>query len=120
MRMRRCLGAWLIGIGVVWSVAALAQTPDVPHPARIEAGRKVYEREKCAVCHQIAGRGNIRFPLDGVGKKLTSDQIRRWMTDTARMEDALPRLPVVRMSARKYRLNATDLDALVSFLQALK
>ena len=72
------------------------------------------------MCHQIAGRGNSRFPLDGVGGKLTRDQIRRWITNTAEMENALPRLPPVRMSARKYRLSKADLDALVAYLKTLR
>jgi cbb3-type cytochrome oxidase cytochrome c subunit len=36
------------------------------------------------------------------------------------MEDALPRMPAVRMSATRYRLSAADLDALVAYLQTLK
>lgn len=84
------------------------------------AGLKVYEREKCATCHQIAGRGNSRFPIDGVASKLTEADIRRWMTDTARMEAALPKMPAVRMSAMKYKLKPADLDALVAFLLTLK
>jgi len=118
--MTRGSGAWLVGLGVLYGAVASAQSPPVPDPARIEAGRQVYEREKCASCHQIAGRGNSRFPLDGVAKKLTTDQIRRWITDTARMEDALPRMPAVRMSARRYRLNTRDLDALVLYLGTLR
>ena len=113
---------WLVTAGTVAALCAPtgAQAPAAPDPVRVEAGRKVYEREKCTTCHQIAGRGNSRFPLDGVGRKLTSDQLRRWMTDTAKMEDALPRLPVVRMSATKYRLSTRDLDDLVLYLGTLR
>jgi mono/diheme cytochrome c family protein len=96
--------------------AQIPQTTD----ALITAGRKVYEQQKCATCHQIARRGNSRFPLDGVGSKLTPDQLRRWMTDTAEMEAALPRLPAIRMSEMKFRLNARELDALVAYLASLK
>ena len=88
--------------------------------ALVDAGRKVYEQQKCASCHQIAKRGNSRFPLDGVGTKLTSEQLRRWMTDTAEMEAALPRRPAIRMSEMKFRLNARELDALVAYLASLK
>ena len=88
--------------------------------ARVDLGRKVYEQQKCASCHQIAKRGNSRFPLDGVGSKLTAAQLRRWMTDTAEMEAALPRLPAIRMSEMKFRLNARELDALVAYLASLK
>ena len=57
---------------------------------------------------------------DGVASRLTSDQIKRWITDTARMEDALPRLPAVRMSTTRYRLSEADLTALVEYLKTLK
>jgi len=36
------------------------------------------------------------------------------------MEDALPRMPAVRMSATKYHLSPADLEALVAYLQTLK
>jgi mono/diheme cytochrome c family protein len=88
--------------------------------AQVDFGRKVYEQQKCASCHQIAKRGNSRFPLDSVGSKLTPEQLRRWMTDTAEMEAALPRLPAIRMSEMRFRLNARELDALVAYLASLK
>ena len=88
--------------------------------ALIAAGRKIYDQHKCVTCHQIAKHGNSRFPLDGVGSRLTTDQLRRWITDTAEMEAALPRMPAIRMSATKYRLSPRDLDALVAYLASLK
>lgn len=103
------------------SVAAPARDKvQQPNDALVTAGRKVYEQQKCASCHQIAKRGNSRFPLDGVGSKLTAEQIRRWMTDTAEMEAALPRLPAIRMSEIRFRLNPRELDALVAYLASLK
>ena len=87
---------------------------------RVEAGRRLYERHKCATCHQIDGRGNSRFPLDGVAERLTSEDLRRWLTETARMEAAQPKLPAIRMSAMNYRFNAGDLGALVEYLRTLK
>jgi mono/diheme cytochrome c family protein len=94
--------------------------PAKPSPELLAAGRKVYDRERCLTCHQIAKHGNSRFPLDGVGTRLTPEQIRRWITHTSEMEDALPKMPPVRMSAIKYRLSAADLDALVAYLGSLK
>jgi mono/diheme cytochrome c family protein len=102
--------------GVTATRVQVPQTAD----ALVTAGRKVYEQQKCATCHQIAKRGNSRFPLDGVGSKLTPEQLRRWMTDTAEMEAALPRLPAIRMSEIKFRLNVRELDALVAYLASLK
>jgi mono/diheme cytochrome c family protein len=90
-----------------------------PTPA-VTLGRKVYEHEKCAACHQIAKQGNSRYPLDHVGSKLSESDLRRWITDTAQMEAALPRLPPIRMSAQRYKLKPADLDALVAYLKSLK
>lgn len=98
----------------------MAQRATPPPPDPVALGRKVYEREKCATCHQIAKQGNSRYPLDGVGSRLSVGDIRRWMTETARMEAALPRLPPIRMSATQYKLKQADLDALVAYLASLK
>lgn len=116
------LAARLLGCGVILTALAapLAGREQKADQAQVEAGRKVYDQQKCASCHQIAKRGNSRFPLDGVGSKLTTAQLRAWMTDTARMEAALPRLPAIRMSEIKFRLNTRELDALVAYLASLK
>jgi cytochrome c2 len=87
---------------------------------QLDAGRKVYEREKCSMCHQIEKRGNTRYPLDGVASRLTSEQLRRWLTHPAEMEAALPRMPALRMSTMNYRFNRQELDALVAYLETLK
>lgn len=109
------LPAVLGSLGVAVVLSAAAQDAD---PAAV--GRRIYEREKCVVCHQIAGKGNSRFPLDGVGRRLTRDQIRRWFTNTVEMEAALPRMPAIRMSSRKYKLDESDLEALVAYLASLR
>ena len=110
----RSAGAILLAFPLVAAVLAgsARQQP--------EDGRKVYEREKCATCHQIAKQGNSRYPLDGVANRLTPEQLRRWLTHPADMEAALPRMPALRMSTMKYRLNRQELDALVAYLETLK
>ena len=118
MNVYRLLAAGLL-------VLSPATFRDIPAPQKppqdpIALGRKVYEREKCATCHQIARHGNSRFPLDGVGSRLTVDQIRRWITNTAEMENAKPQRPVIKMSANTYRLSKTELDGLVQYLATLK
>lgn len=57
-------------------------TPVTPaaDPALVESGRRVYTKQGCARCHSIAGRGNPRSPLDGVGARLSAAEIRRWIT----------------------------------------
>jgi mono/diheme cytochrome c family protein len=103
------------------AAALLAQaTPPAPDDAKkIAAGRRIYAGEKCAECHLIAGHGNSRFPLDGVGARLSAADLRRWFTHTEEMENAQPKRPAIRMSSRKYRFSDEELSALVAYLQSL-
>ena len=110
----------LLAVSLIATVPVAASVVSAAWRQQPDAGRKVYEREKCATCHQIEKRGNSRYPLDGVATRLTSEQLRRWLTHPADMEAALPRMPALRMSTMKYRLNRQDLDALVAYLETLK
>src|SRR5690606_1998233 len=53
------------------AVTPMAPAPTAPVAAAaaddIARGRAVYEKQNCATCHSIAGEGNPRYPLDGVG-----------------------------------------------------
>ena len=113
LKTKTCLAI----LGVISVVAVLSASAA---RQQLDAGRKVYDREKCATCHQIEKRGNSRYPLDGVASKLTREQLRRWLTHPAEMEAALPRMPALRMSTMKYRLNRQELDSLVAYLETLK
>ena len=100
----------------------LAQGGNSASPAA-EAGRRAYERHKCASCHMIAGEGNIRFKLDHVASRLSETDLRRWLTDTAGMERALPTQPAIRMSewlASNRKISDADRDAIVAYLATLK
>ncbi len=91
--------------------------------SEIDVGKAVYDGRKCATCHMVAGKGNIRFPLDGVASRLSVEDLRRWLTDTAEMEGALPRQPAVRMSEwmdTNRKINERDRVALVTYLASLK
>jgi mono/diheme cytochrome c family protein len=115
--MSTALVAVVIGL-LTASVGSSAQ--ETRTPASIEQGKRIYESQRCATCHMVDGKGNRLFPLDGVGARLSAAEIRRWLTHTAAMEDALPKKPAILMSSRKYDLNERDLNALVSYLQSLK
>jgi mono/diheme cytochrome c family protein len=94
-----------------------------PAPAEVVAGRRVYDAKKCATCHMVAGEGNIRFSLDHVASRLSETDIRRWLTDTAEMERALPVQPAVRMSEwleSNRKISDADRDALIAYLSSLK
>jgi mono/diheme cytochrome c family protein len=87
--------------------------------AQADEGAKVYAAQKCAICHSIAGVGNKKLPLDGVGSKLTAAQIREWMVNPI---DAAKKANSTAKPAMKAYPNLPkgELDALVAYMQSLK
>lgn len=81
-------------------------------------GMAVYTAQKCSVCHAIAGAGNKKGALDGIGAKLSADDIRQWITNAPEMaaKTKAERKPVM----KAYMLAKDDLDALAAYIQALK
>ena len=73
---RRCVRQCLRGVDAVLHAATLHKPHVVTH------GRQDFVDSKCTVCHFVGGEGNKKGPvLDGVGAKLTSDEIREWITN---------------------------------------
>lgn len=99
-------------------LAAFFAVPALVSAQDIEKGKALYTSNKCQTCHAIEGKGNKKYPLDGVGAKLSGDDIRKWITAPAEMEAKLAEKPKIKMKA--YKLPAADLDALVGYLQSLK
>jgi len=97
------------GLGLATLRAEEAGKPDA---AKVEKGQKVYTEKHCSMCHSIAGKGNPKTPLDGVGGRLSGDAIKKYITNPKSVKAdskmmAYPNLP------------AEDLDALVTYLQTL-
>jgi mono/diheme cytochrome c family protein len=88
--------------------------------AQVEQGAKVYTSQKCQMCHAIAGKGNKSNPLDGVGAKLSADDIKQWITHPKEMTEKAKSTKKPPMPAKYASLPAADLDALVAYLQSLK
>ena len=100
---------------VMWLVAGVASAQD----AKVQAGVKVYEAQKCSMCHAVAGKGNAKHPLDGVGKKLTDAQIKEWIVTPA--EAATKAKSTAKPPMKAYdKLPAADVDALVAYMKSLK
>jgi len=101
---------------VVMTVATVASAQT---PAQIEAGQKVFAAQKCSICHSVAGQGNKKGALDGVGAKLTADDIRQWIVNAPEMaaKTKAERKPVMKAYAS---LPKEDIDALVAYVQSLK
>ena len=109
----------LIGMVGALAFAAFASTA-AAQDAKIEKGMKVYADQKCSICHAIGGKGNPKGPLDEVGTKLTTAEIRAWITETATMtvKHKAARKPA--MPAKFASLPKDDVDALVAYLTSLK
>jgi mono/diheme cytochrome c family protein len=114
------LAGILVVSGLAVSAAPVpAPAPEAPQAAKVEAGKKVYDAQKCSVCHIIAGKGGkMASALDGVGSKLSVEDLKKWIVVPAEMEAKLATKPKVKMKA--YKLAEADLDALVTYLASLK
>jgi mono/diheme cytochrome c family protein len=74
-----------IMVGVVALVLGTCAMASAQGPGQVEVGQKAFVEQKCAVCHSLAGQGNKNGPLDGVGSKLTPDEIRQWLVNAPEM-----------------------------------
>ena len=107
--MRRFVAMAVLCLGV----AATASAEDAK-----AKGEKVYTDQKCSLCHSIAGKGNPKGSLDGVGGKVKPEEIREWIVDPKGMtaKTKTTRKPEM----KQYTLSKDDVDALVAYLSSLK
>lgn len=87
--------------------------------AAAEKGQQVFASQKCSMCHAVAGKGNPKGSLDGVGSKYKADELKQWIVNSAAMaakHDAT-RKPAMKDFSK---LSAADVDALVEYLTTLK
>jgi mono/diheme cytochrome c family protein len=103
----------VLGAAMVLVVAGSAAAQDVK-----AKGEQVFAAQKCSICHSIAGKGNPKGSLDGVGSKLTGDDIRAWIVDAKAMTAKTK--PTRKPEMRQYSLPKEDVDALVAYLASLK
>lgn len=108
--------ALFTALAILFLFAGTAAAQD---KAAIDKGMKVYADSKCAMCHSIDGKGNVKGPLDGVGSKLKAEEIREWMVNPAEMttKTKAERKPPMRAYAT---MPKDDLDALVAYMLSLK
>ena len=110
----------LIGTMAALALAAFAAPAAAQDAKMLEKGAKVYADLKCAMCHSIAGKGNVKGSLDGVGTKLKIEEIRQWIVEPAAMtaKTKSERKPL--MPSKYSALPKDDLEALVTYLASLK
>jgi mono/diheme cytochrome c family protein len=112
--------------GLFLAVVTAALVVGTPRPVRsqdaeqIKKGQEVYTAQKCQVCHSIAGKGGKQSPLDGVGSKLSAEEIREWIVDPVEMAKKVKSTKKPPMPKKYDKLPAGDIDALVAYMQSLK
>ena len=106
-----------VGVLVVLALATPALAQDTAK------GKQAYDAAtpKCKVCHSIAGEGNAKGSLDGVGGKLKAEEIKAWLRTPKEMTakakaDRKPPMPAY----AKDKLSDADLDAITAYLGSLK
>ena len=107
-------------IAVAWMVIGFASIPSGLALAQdVAKGQQVFAAQKCSICHAVAGKGNPKGSLDGVGKKYKAAELREWIVNAKAMAEKhnATRKPPMKDFAS---LPAADVDALVAYLQTLK
>ena len=103
-----------VSIGSVsGSISAAAQDTK-----KIEQGAALFVSQKCSQCHSIAGKGNAKGPMDGIGAKRTADEIQQWIVDpeAMRAKTKATRTPEMKL----IKLGKAQVDALVAYLMTMK
>ena len=102
------------------AVACVAGVPRVARAQDAKHGEQVYAAQKCSVCHAIAGKGGKSSPLDGVGAKLSANDIREWIVEPIAMAKKSGSTKKPPMPKKFDKLPAADIDGLVAYMQSLK
>lgn len=115
--------AILLALLFAWAQNPGSPAPKVGAAARLsplaQTGREIYLAARCPLCHAIAGEGNPRYPLDGVGDRLDARALRDWILATGPAATLLPMRAAV--MKEDYRgLRAAEIDALVAYMQTLR
>ena len=106
------LAVFTAGVTIGGAVSASAQD--------VKKGEQVYNAQKCQTCHSIAGKGKKTNPLDGVGAKLSADEIKQWIVDPKGMTAKAKSTKKPPMPAKYDKLPPADIDALVAYMASLK
>lgn len=82
-------------------------------------GQQLFAAQKCSICHAVAGKGNVKHPLDGAGARLDAATVKLWLTDPKAAEAKTGKVAKPPMKSFA-SLPAADIDALVAYVLSLK
>jgi len=106
-------------------VSALAIALVLPSPVAaqdstlVEQGAALYMDQRCKLCHSIDTEGNSKGPLDGVGDRLTAEELEMWLLEPKRMTEKTGATRKPDMPAYP-RLSEVEIDGLVAYMLSLK
>lgn len=95
-------------------VAPVAAPPGALTPANA-IGARVFREQGCTSCHALGGAGNPRHALDGVGARLSREELRAWTTGTGVAVEGLSPT-VVRRKQRYLEIADAEMSALLDHL----
>jgi mono/diheme cytochrome c family protein len=103
----------VVGVAVCMSAASFVAAQD----AKAD-GATVYVAKKCSLCHAVNGKGNKLGALDGVGVKLSADELKQWLVDPKGMttKTKATRKPLM----LETKMTPEEIDALVVYMSSLK
>lgn len=105
------------GIAPVAPAVAPQAVPEAVPEAGPGEGARQFRELGCSSCHAIAGAGNPRRPLDGVGVRRSREELRAWTTGTGPAAEELS--PMVRRRKERYgELSDAEMNRLLDFLAA--
>jgi mono/diheme cytochrome c family protein len=86
--------------------------------AKVAKGQQLFVDQKCTLCHSVGDKGNKKGPLDDVASRVSTDDMRGWLTDTKAM--AAKKNATRKPEMKAYSLPKDDVDALIAYLSTLK
>ena len=108
---------------VVGGCLALAAPVLAQDAAAVSKGKQVYDSAapKCKVCHSVAGEGNAKGSLDGMGAKLKAEEVAAWLRTPKEMAAKAKAARKPEMPAyTKEKISDGDLEALTAYILSLK
>lgn len=112
--------SWLFAVRHNPAAAHTAPVAPVAAPAPAlanEGGARLFREQGCTSCHALGGAGNPRQALDGVGARLSREELRAWTTGTGIAAEKLSPM-VVRRKQRYQEMADAELSALLDYLAA--
>lgn len=104
---------------IVFAAAAMLLVANVAGAQdKVARGQAVYAEQKCSLCHSVAGKGNVKGPIDDAGSKYSAADLKAWLVDAKGMtaKTKATRKP----DMKNYALPEADVDALVAYMLTLK